>query len=74
MINDNSKVAILYTGVLNDDMIIDNDSNGVDIIYYTYCNEWSNDKHIKHFNNYDDAIAWYKDKFNKRVIDDATIE
>lgn len=61
------KEAILYTGVLNDD-IMTATADGVKIVYYTFANEWNNRENMQEFASVADALEWYEKNMNDRAI------
>ena len=69
---------ILYEGVLNDDELEILESQYVytgrnfatcKITYWTFANEWANNKHEKYFQKVESAIEWYKKNLKDRVIE-----
>lgn len=65
------KEFILSTGVLNDDKLIVHESGEVELVYYTYANEWLNHEHVELYHSIDDAIRDYQIYCPSRLEDEA---
>lgn len=61
------KEAILYMGVLNDD-IITATADGVKITYYFYATAWNNSEHVRKFKSITAALEWYAQELQDRAI------
>lgn len=66
--NEAKQSAILFTGVLNDDMIHRlSDGETCLLEVYHYANEWANTVVFRMFESLDEALEYYKSEYRSRV-------